>query len=92
MRSSTVLSLAIAVGTATAHKGHDIEREIAAREAWLQHSVRSVDHCADKLKARGLEARSVERRARAAAHLAEKRGLKGMCVFMHRHPELLRKT
>ncbi|KFA70071.1 hypothetical protein S40285_03316 [Stachybotrys chlorohalonatus IBT 40285] len=62
--SRIVSSMAILAGLALAHPGHDVAQEAAERRAYI-NSVRQVSlaHCADKLKARGVEARNIARRA-----------------------------
>ncbi|ATZ53109.1 hypothetical protein BCIN_08g07120 [Botrytis cinerea B05.10] len=69
---TTVLSAAIV----SAHGNHDLDREIAVREAMFQYTSRDVSHCAAKLKARGLETRAIQRRSNVAAKLMKDRGIK----------------
>ncbi|KAK9774850.1 putative Intradiol ring-cleavage dioxygenases domain-containing protein [Seiridium cardinale] len=46
-----------------AHPGHDVNKEIAARQEYLSTVKRTnLGHCADKLKVRGIERRNVARR------------------------------
>lgn len=52
----------LAANPALAHPGHSLDHEIAARAAYLKHGPRDLSHCAEKLKARGVEQRSIERR------------------------------
>lgn len=47
---------------ANAHPGHSIEEEIAERVAYLKRGISDLDHCAEKLRARGHEKRSIGRR------------------------------
>lgn len=62
----------------SAHPGHDHEAELAARGAMLSRfSRRDLSHCAEKIKARGLHARSVKRRTVLAADLMKKAHLRG---------------
>ncbi|KAJ4386284.1 hypothetical protein N0V93_009177 [Gnomoniopsis smithogilvyi] len=70
MHSSAVfVSWLVAFGLVAAHPGHSVEQELAERQAGLANSPRSLNHCAAKIKARGLEARNVQRRsAWAASH------------------------
>ena len=57
----------------SAHPGHSPKQEAAERRAVVQDlSIRSVSHCADKLKARGLASKSLARRE-ALAHGFRKR-------------------
>ncbi|KAK3375899.1 Intradiol ring-cleavage dioxygenase [Lasiosphaeria ovina] len=61
----------------SAHPGHDHEAELAARGAMLSRfSRRDLSHCAEKIKARGLHARSVKRRTVLAADLMKKAHLR----------------
>lgn len=54
-----LLSSSVVLG----HPGHDIEKEIAERREYL-NSVKQTNlaHCAEKLRARGIERRNVARR------------------------------
>lgn len=46
-----------------AHPGHDVNKEIAARQEYLSSVKRTnLAHCAETLKARGVERRNVARR------------------------------
>lgn len=80
MHFSTTLLAAVAAlaSTAIAHPGHDHSAEIAARSAYLDKSTtkRDLSHCSAKLKARGVEARGIERRSKIAAKEKAKRALK----------------
>jgi hypothetical protein len=59
----------------TAHPGHDPEVEALERRAFLQSlSVRSLDHCAAKLKARGIDQKMKGRRKSLAQDLRKKKG------------------
>jgi hypothetical protein len=78
MRFSTTLIAAIATKMVTAHGDHDLNQEMAVRNAMLQHTSRSVEHCAAQMKTRGLEARAAERRVKTRDQLIKKRGLKGI--------------
>lgn len=52
-----------------AHPGHDLTEEIIERRAFkkaVRHA--SLEHCADKLEARGVVTRGVQRRRAAAAN------------------------
>lgn len=74
MRYSATLIGALAATIVSAHG--DIDHEIAARKAMLQHTSRSVDHCAATLKARGLQDRAIDRRMKKRDELVKKRGIK----------------
>ena len=73
------LSLAAATLIASiivqAHPGHDIKQEIAERARLLENSKRDITHCSAKLKARGVEQRTIERRSEILRAEREKRGL-----------------
>lgn len=78
MHLSSLLLGAIAATAATAHPGHDIRAELAERQAILDLVGRSdYGRCADKLKARGVEARAVARREELAKKIMKKRNLEG---------------
>jgi hypothetical protein len=68
MHLALASSLLLLSGLSLAHPGHDLTDEILERRAF-KNSVRSVSlaHCADKLKARGVQARNLERRAATVA-------------------------
>src|SRR3569833_2422091 len=77
MRLSSLLLGALAATWTVARPGHDVQQEAAERRAFLQNSPRDLSHCAGKLKARGHEARSIERRAQRVSQLAKNGILKG---------------
>jgi hypothetical protein len=69
--------LALLAGLVAAHPGHNIAQEAAERRAYLSSVKRtSLSHCADKLRARGTEARNIARRQALVHSAREKRGLK----------------
>lgn len=71
-----IITLAIAAcQIASAHPGEDHTAELAARQEFLQHNAANLDHCADKLQARGISQRGIERRSRLANQLRRKRGI-----------------
>ncbi|KAM5356465.1 hypothetical protein ACJ41O_003111 [Fusarium nematophilum] len=79
MRLSTNLlaNALLLSGAAVAHPGHDHRQEAAERRDFLNTVKRSsLAHCADKLKARGVEARNIARRSAQIAKTRQKRGLK----------------
>lgn len=81
MHFSTTLIAAVAAlfaSTTIAHPGHDHSAEIAARSSFLGMSTtkRDLSHCSAKLKARGVEARGIERRSKIAQKERAKRALK----------------
>lgn len=70
-------SLALA-STAAAHPGHDPREEALERRAYydsVPRTKRSLSHCEAKIKARGLEQRSLARRDALATNMRQKRGL-----------------
>lgn len=67
----TGLVVAILLGQSLAHPGHSLDQEIAERSAYLAHSKRDLSHCAAKMKARGVEARALNRRSNAVSSLRE---------------------
>ncbi|CAM1502603.1 Fc.00g073790.m01.CDS01 [Cosmosporella sp. VM-42] len=69
--------LALLVGNVVAHPGHDLSHEIAERREFLGSAKRaSLSHCAEKLEARGIGRRNVERRVAQVKQARQKRGLK----------------
>jgi hypothetical protein len=64
--TSVVLPGLALLSSVLAHPGHDLAKEFAARQDYLS-SVKRTDlrHCADKLKARGVEKRNIARRQAA---------------------------
>lgn len=75
MHFSTVVATILGVTAVSAHPGVDESKEHAARRDFLEHSKKDLSHCAAKIKARGLEARNIQRRADYAAALIKKKGL-----------------
>lgn len=75
MQLSIILPVVLAVGLTVAHPGHDVGREIADRRDFLASNKNDLSHCADKLRARGLEARNINRRSNLVQGLLKKRGL-----------------
>ncbi|KAL9114062.1 MAG: hypothetical protein Q9227_001834 [Pyrenula ochraceoflavens] len=74
MRYFSIIFLAFLAALAIAHPGHDHKREAEERRDFLKHA-RSLSHCAEKLKTRGVQQRSLQRRQVLAASLRAKRGL-----------------
>lgn len=75
--NNAIASLALLSGVAIAHPGHNVAEEAAERRDFLQSVKRaSLGHCAEKLKARGVEARNVARRSAQLEKARQKRGLK----------------
>jgi hypothetical protein len=74
MHLSSFLVGALAAAFVSAHPGEDPAVELAEREAALsQFARRDLSHCAEKIKARGLEKRSIARRS-ALVNKLQKRG------------------
>lgn len=73
---SLVLLCALLARNAVSHPGHDPAEEIAERAEYLnQASRRSLAHCAESLKTRGIHKRAHARRSALAQNLRQKRGL-----------------
>ncbi|KAJ4415360.1 hypothetical protein N0V85_002744 [Neurospora sp. IMI 360204] len=82
MHLSSLLLGAIAATAVSAHPGHDIRAEHAERQAILDLVSRSdYGRCADKLKARGVEARAVARREELAKKMMKKRNLEARSIY-----------
>lgn len=79
MHLPTIIAGALAAAAVVAHPGHDHEAEQLARREALKFSKRDLSHCAAKIKARGLEARSIKRRTELAAGLSKKGSLQSEC-------------
>ncbi|PQE21240.1 Extracellular dioxygenase protein [Rutstroemia sp. NJR-2017a WRK4] len=73
--TAPLIAAAAFLSSVSAHPGHDHSAEIAQRSAYLEHSKRDLSHCAAKIKARGLAARNVQRRAATVNQLRTKRSL-----------------
>ncbi|ETS87847.1 hypothetical protein PFICI_01675 [Pestalotiopsis fici W106-1] len=75
---SILSGLTLLSGSAVlAHPGHDINKEIAARQEYLTSVKRTnLAHCTETLKARGIERRNVARRQAKLEDARVKRGLK----------------
>lgn len=68
----SILSLALISSAAYAHPGHaGIEHEIAERDAYFKHAPRDLNHCAAKLKQRGIHDQSLKRRMATVQNLRE---------------------
>ncbi|KAH7320576.1 putative extracellular dioxygenase [Stachybotrys elegans] len=77
MQLSKFLTLvALVAGRVEAHPGHDLTEEFMERRSFVNSvSQVSLSHCADKLRARGVEDRNVARRAAALEAARARRGL-----------------
>ncbi|KAH7246906.1 Intradiol ring-cleavage dioxygenase [Fusarium solani] len=77
LTTNLIASFLLLSGAATAHPGHNVAQEAAERRDFLNSVKRSsLAHCAEKLKARGVEARNVARRSAQISKARQKRGLK----------------
>jgi len=70
-----IIAAAVLASNVVAHPGHDIRAEMAERAAFMQTSKRDLSHCAAKMKARGMDKRSVARRAAIAKQERKKRSI-----------------
>lgn len=59
------------------HPGHDHSKELNARLEFLANNKNDLSHCAEKMRARGLDAANSRRRSELAGQLMKKRGLEG---------------
>lgn len=76
MQFFTPLAVVAILATSTfAHPGHDVSREVETRAAFMKTSKRDLSHCAAKMKARGLDHSSVQRRAAVVKAARKKRNL-----------------
>jgi hypothetical protein len=82
MRLSSIFTAGLAATAVSAHPGHDHAAEVTERSAMLSLMTRSdLSHCAAKIKARGLEARSVARRRALVSQLLKRGNLDGKCFY-----------
>lgn len=70
-----IVAAAILACNVAAHPGHDLRAEIAERAAFMQTSKRDLTHCAAKMKARGMDKKTVARRAAIAKDARKKRNI-----------------
>ncbi|GES63081.1 extracellular dioxygenase [Aspergillus terreus] len=85
LASTLVAGLAGLASVASAHPGHDVKAEAAVRAAYLKHApqhARSLNQCADKLRARGHERQNVARRAQMVDNLRRSKGLQTRAPFL----------
>jgi hypothetical protein len=79
---TSIFVCALLVHNVVSHPGHDPSEEIAERAAYLnQASRRSLAHCTETLKTRGIHKRAHARRSALAKNLREKRGLAQGSLF-----------
>lgn len=75
-KSIALLAAALLSSGILAHPGHDVKAEVAQRAAYMATAERrSLSHCAEKLKERGIEQRSIARRQATVEKLRKKRSL-----------------
>ncbi|KAK6821627.1 intradioldioxygenaselike [Aspergillus parasiticus SU-1] len=85
LASTLVAGLAGLASVVSAHPGHDVKAEAAERAAFLKNAPlrsRSLDQCATKLRARGLEQRNIARREHAVKNLRRSMGLQSRSHFL----------
>jgi hypothetical protein len=76
--TSILATSALLSSNVFAHPGQsalEMRAEMAERAAFMQHSKKDLSHCAAKMKARGLEARSLTRREAVAKNARKKRDI-----------------
>ncbi|KAM7217716.1 Intradiol ring-cleavage dioxygenase [Rhypophila decipiens] len=75
MKLTAIVAGALAAALVCAHPGGDIQAELAQHRAMLSRMARTdLSHCAEKIKARGLEARAIARRTELVTELLMKSG------------------
>ncbi|KAH8598898.1 Intradiol ring-cleavage dioxygenase [Bisporella sp. PMI_857] len=81
--STVTVAALLSASNVVAHPGHDINKEIAERAAFLKDTPkRDLSHCAAKLKARGITAANNARRAAIAKEARKKRGIADDAPFL----------
>ncbi|KAF8998534.1 Intradiol ring-cleavage dioxygenase [Cyathus striatus] len=78
MQFIRLVSFLCLLRAAAAHPGELEEHGTPARREFLGFARRSIDSCQDKIAARGLAGRAIERRSFLAGELRQKRGLPRM--------------
>ena len=88
MQGLSFITIAAMLATSvSAHPGHDVNHEIEARAAFMKTSKRDLSHCAAKMKARGLDQSSVQRRAAVARAERKKRNLVASAPYLKARDE-----
>ncbi|KAI9034782.1 intradiol ring-cleavage dioxygenase [Aspergillus affinis] len=85
LASTLAAGLAGLASIASAHPGHDHKAEAAQRAAFMKRAPvhsRSLDQCADKLRARGQEKKNIARRDRMVQELRAKKGVQARAPFL----------
>ncbi len=77
MHLSAFLSSTLLTALVAGHPGHDHTAELNARLDFLANNKNNLSHCAEQLRARGLDAINAKRRTELAESLLKKRGLEG---------------
>lgn len=77
---SALVALAASTGFihVSAHPGEDHSAELNLRRRFLAENAANLNHCTDKIKARGMAERAAARRDQMAAEMRRKRGLDSM--------------
>ncbi|KAK1772056.1 Intradiol ring-cleavage dioxygenase [Phialemonium atrogriseum] len=75
MRLVSVLSGVLVIAGVSGHPGHNIAEEVAVRRDFLSRNRNDLSHCTNRMRSRGLEQRSIERRATLATKLFKRDGL-----------------
>jgi hypothetical protein len=86
MHLGSLLVGAIVATLATAHPGDDVSKEIAERREFLLNNPNDLSHCAEKMRARGVHSRNIERRSKIAEGLLQERGLEGWLRYVLKGP------
>jgi sulfur relay (sulfurtransferase) complex TusBCD TusD component (DsrE family) len=77
MQIGVFLVGAVLAAVGVAHPGHDVAQEAAERREILLQTRNDLSHCAEKLKARGVHHRNIQRRSKIAEGLMSEQGLQG---------------
>ncbi len=77
MHFSAFLSTTLLTALVAGHPGHDHTAELNARIEFLANNKNDLSHCAEQIRALGLDAINARRRTELAESLLKKRGLEG---------------
>ncbi|KAK5989499.1 hypothetical protein PT974_11022 [Cladobotryum mycophilum] len=75
MRFNAILAALAATNLVASHPGEDHSKELEARRRFLDENVNNLDHCAGKIKARGLDYHAAARRQLLEEKLRAKGGV-----------------
>ncbi|SPQ24379.1 a01041e6-6285-4ea0-a35f-3666b85c5c33 [Thermothielavioides terrestris] len=75
MRLFSLLSTSLVATLVAGHPGHDLSKELRERLDFLANNRNDLSHCAEQMRARGLDAINARRRTQLAEHLMKKRNL-----------------